>query len=118
MENKPESLLVVPLGKALNGIPPSSSGRQVTGGSTLTGQREEHLHTPWVTTISSHLLLLSICYNLPILVEIVFFCEVSKNLVGFQLVRVPSQIRCVTKSNSTYHIMTHEASWVMFGIGR
>ena len=31
MENKPASLLVVPLGKALNGMPPSSCGRQVVG---------------------------------------------------------------------------------------
>ena len=31
VENKPASLLVVPLGKALNGIPPSWSGRQMAG---------------------------------------------------------------------------------------
>ena len=37
-ENKPESLLVVSLGKALNGIPPSLCGRQSTlrGGPSLT----------------------------------------------------------------------------------
>ena len=33
MENKPASLLVVPLGKALNGIPPSWCGRQMAGNS-------------------------------------------------------------------------------------
>ena len=31
MKNKPESLLVVPLGKALNEILPSYSGKQVAG---------------------------------------------------------------------------------------
>ena len=31
VENKPASLLVVPLGRALNGIPPSWCGRQVAG---------------------------------------------------------------------------------------
>ena len=36
VENKPASLLVVSLGKALNGIPPSSCGRQVVGPSSLT----------------------------------------------------------------------------------
>ena len=35
VENKPASLLVVSLGKALKGIPPSSCGRQVTGPSSL-----------------------------------------------------------------------------------
>ena len=33
MENKPASLLDVPLGKSLNGIPPSWCGRQVAGNS-------------------------------------------------------------------------------------
>ena len=33
VENKPASLLVVPLGKALNGIPPSWCGRQMAGNS-------------------------------------------------------------------------------------
>ena len=32
VENKPARFLVVPLGKALSGIPPSLSGRQVTDG--------------------------------------------------------------------------------------
>ena len=35
VENKPASLLVVSLGKALNGMPPSSCGRQVAGPSSL-----------------------------------------------------------------------------------
>ena len=35
VENKPESLLVVSLGKALNGMPPSSCGRQVAGRSSF-----------------------------------------------------------------------------------
>ena len=35
MENKPVSLLVVSLGKALNGMPPFSCGRQVAGPSSL-----------------------------------------------------------------------------------
>ena len=35
MENKQASLLVVSMGKALNGIPPSSCGRQVTGPSSI-----------------------------------------------------------------------------------
>ena len=34
VENKPESLLVVSLGKALNGMPPSLCGRQVEGQSS------------------------------------------------------------------------------------
>ena len=33
VENKSASLLVVPLGKALNGIPPSWCGRQMAGNS-------------------------------------------------------------------------------------
>ena len=33
LENKPASLLVVPLGKALSGIPPSWCGRQTAGNS-------------------------------------------------------------------------------------
>ena len=33
VENKPASLLVVPLGKALSGIPQSSCGRQMAGNS-------------------------------------------------------------------------------------
>ena len=35
VENKPESLLVVSLGKALNGMPPPSCDRQVVGPSSL-----------------------------------------------------------------------------------
>ena len=35
-ENKPASLLVVSLGKALNGMPPSLFGRQLVGLSSLT----------------------------------------------------------------------------------
>ena len=35
VENKPASLLVVSLGKALNGMPPSSYGRQMVGPSSL-----------------------------------------------------------------------------------
>ena len=35
MENKPSSLLVVSLGKTLNGMPPSLCGRQVAGPSSL-----------------------------------------------------------------------------------
>ena len=35
MENKPASLLVVSLGKALKGVPPSSCSRQVVGPSSL-----------------------------------------------------------------------------------
>ena len=35
VENKPASLLVVSLGKALNGMPPFSCGRQVAGPSSL-----------------------------------------------------------------------------------
>ena len=35
VENKPASLLVVFLGKTLNGMPPSSCGRQVVGPSSL-----------------------------------------------------------------------------------
>ena len=35
VENKPASLLVMSLGKALNGMPPSSCGRQVAGPSSL-----------------------------------------------------------------------------------
>ena len=35
VENKPASLLVVSLGKVLNGMPPSSCGRQVAGPSSL-----------------------------------------------------------------------------------
>ena len=35
VENKPASLLVVSLGKALNGMPPSSRGRQMAGPSSL-----------------------------------------------------------------------------------
>ena len=34
-ENKPVSLLVVSLGKALNGMPPSLCGRQMAGPSSL-----------------------------------------------------------------------------------
>ena len=34
MENKPTSLVVVSLGKALNGMPPSSCGRQMVGPSS------------------------------------------------------------------------------------
>ena len=33
VENKPASLLVVPLGKVLSGIPPSWCGRQMAGNS-------------------------------------------------------------------------------------
>ena len=33
VENKPASSLVVPLGKALSGIPPSLCGRQMAGNS-------------------------------------------------------------------------------------
>ena len=33
VNNKPASLLVVPLGKTLNGIPPSWCGRQMAGNS-------------------------------------------------------------------------------------
>ena len=33
VENKPASLLVVPLGKALSGIPPSWCGKQMVGNS-------------------------------------------------------------------------------------
>ena len=33
VKNKPASLLVVPLGKALGGIPPSWCGRQMAGNS-------------------------------------------------------------------------------------
>ena len=33
VENKPASLLVVPLGKTLSGIPPSWCGRQMAGNS-------------------------------------------------------------------------------------
>ena len=35
VENKPASLLVVSLGKALNGMPPSLCGRQMVGPSSL-----------------------------------------------------------------------------------
>ena len=35
VENKPASLLVVSLGKALNGTPPSLCGRQMVGPSSL-----------------------------------------------------------------------------------
>ena len=35
VENEPASLLVVSLGKALNGMPPSSCGRQMVGPSSL-----------------------------------------------------------------------------------
>ena len=35
VENKPTSFLVVSLGKALNGIPPSLCGRQMMGPSSL-----------------------------------------------------------------------------------
>ena len=35
MENKPASLLVVFLGKALNGMPPSLCSRQMVGPSSL-----------------------------------------------------------------------------------
>ena len=35
VENKPTSLLVVSLGKALNGMPPSLCGRQMVGPSSL-----------------------------------------------------------------------------------
>ena len=35
VENKPESLLVLLLGKALNGMPPSLWGKQVVGSSSL-----------------------------------------------------------------------------------
>ena len=35
VENKPASLLVVSLGKALNGMPPSLCGRQMVGPSGL-----------------------------------------------------------------------------------
>ena len=35
MKNKPASLLVVPLGKALSGIPPSWCGRQMASNSSL-----------------------------------------------------------------------------------
>ena len=35
MENKPASLLVVSLGKTLNGMPPSLCGKQVLGSSSL-----------------------------------------------------------------------------------
>ena len=35
VENKPASLLVVSLGKALNGMPPSLCGRQKVGPSSL-----------------------------------------------------------------------------------
>ena len=35
MENKPASLLVVFLGEALNGMPPSLCGRQMVGPSSL-----------------------------------------------------------------------------------
>ena len=35
MENKPASLLVVSLGKALNGMPSSLCGRQMVGPSSL-----------------------------------------------------------------------------------
>ena len=35
VENKQASLLAVSLGKALNGMPPSSYGRQVAGPSSL-----------------------------------------------------------------------------------
>ena len=35
VENKPASLLVVSLGKALNGIPPSLCGRQMVGPRSL-----------------------------------------------------------------------------------
>ena len=35
VENKPASLLVVSLGKALNGMPPSSCGRQIVRPSSL-----------------------------------------------------------------------------------
>ena len=35
VENKPAGLLVVSLGKTLNGMPPSLCGRQVVGPSSL-----------------------------------------------------------------------------------
>ena len=35
MENRPASLLVVSLGKTLNGMPPSLCGRQMVGASSL-----------------------------------------------------------------------------------
>ena len=35
VENKPASLLVVSLGKTLNGMPPLSCGRQMVGPSSL-----------------------------------------------------------------------------------
>ena len=35
VENKPASLVVVSLGKALNGMPPSLRGRQMVGPSSL-----------------------------------------------------------------------------------
>ena len=35
VENKPASLLVVSLGKALNGMPPSLCGKQMVGPSSL-----------------------------------------------------------------------------------
>ena len=41
VKNKPASLLVVSLGKALNGMPPSSYGKQVTGPSSLVAPSDE-----------------------------------------------------------------------------
>ena len=47
VENKPASLLVVSLGKALNGTPPSLCGRQMVGPSSLpvvVAQSDERLY--------------------------------------------------------------------------
>ena len=54
MENKPASLLVVSLGKTLNGMPPSSCGRQVAGPSSLPvvvpQSNERHANRAWAHT--------------------------------------------------------------------
>ena len=48
VENKPASLLVVSVGKPLNGMPPSLCGRQMVGPSSLpvvVAQSDENLQT-------------------------------------------------------------------------
>ena len=44
MESKPASLLVVFLGKALNGMPSFSRGRHVPGPSTRRGAQSDKTH--------------------------------------------------------------------------
>ena len=58
MENKPASLVVVPLGKALNGIPPSQCGRKMAGNSSASSysasslSRDKRINMP-IIIISS-----------------------------------------------------------------